>query len=171
MLTQLATVKARLEIAPATTTYDDLLTAAIEAVSARFDRNCGRTLARGIGATQEFGAADTEIITVRYPIETVTQFELKSSEEDGWVEQKGVSSLILQSCNVSLTSHLSLLPQALTPQIARVTYTGGYVLPGTTPGAGQTALPDDLESAAVEQVAAWFQQRDKLGLIRNWFHG
>jgi len=43
-------------------------------------------------------------------------------------------------------------------------------LPGTTPGAGQTALPDDLEQAAVEQVAYWFRNRDKTGLIRSWPH-
>ena len=53
-------------------------------------------------------------------------------------------------------------------QWARVTYTGGYVLPGAVPEAGQTALPADLESAATEQVAVWYQQRDKLGLIRHW---
>ena len=40
-------------------------------------------------------------------------------------------------------------------------------MPGTTPGTGQTALPDGLEQTAVEQVAYWFQNRDKLGLIRN----
>ena len=57
------------------------------------------------------------------------------------------------------------------PQLARVTYTGGYVLPGTAPAAGQTALPADLESAAIEQVAAWYQQRDKLGLVRYWPSG
>jgi hypothetical protein len=34
-------------------------------------------------------------------------------------------------------------------------------------GAGQTPLPDDLEQAAVEQVASWFQTRDMLGLVRN----
>ena len=50
---------------------------------------------------------------------------------------------------------------------ARLTFTGGYVLPGTTPGAGQTPLPDDLEQAAVEQVAGWFQNRTMLGLVRN----
>jgi hypothetical protein len=44
-------------------------------------------------------------------------------------------------------------------------------MPGTTPTAGQTALPRDLEFAAVEQVAAWFQHRDKLGLIRHWPSG
>jgi hypothetical protein len=46
----------------------------------------------------------------------------------------------------------------------------GYVMPGTSPGAGQTALPSDLEQAAVEQVAYWFQNRDKLGPLRHWPH-
>jgi hypothetical protein len=50
----------------------------------------------------------------------------------------------------------------------RVTYTGGFVLPGTPPGQGQTALPKDLESAAIEQVAAWYYNKDKAGLIRHW---
>ncbi len=52
-----------------------------------------------------------------------------------------------------------------------MTYTGGYVMPGTSPGAGQTALPAELEWAAVEQVAVWFQQRDKLGLLKHWPSG
>ena len=43
-------------------------------------------------------------------------------------------------------------------------------MPGDTPAAGQTALPDDLEQAAVEQVAYWFRNRDKSGLIRSWPH-
>ena len=53
---------------------------------------------------------------------------------------------------------------------ARVTLAGGYVLPGDTPGPGQTPLPSDLEQAAVEQVAYWFQTQDKLGLLRHWPH-
>jgi hypothetical protein len=32
-------------------------------------------------------------------------------------------------------------------------------------------LPSDLEQAAIEQVASWFQNRDKLGLDTVWFHG
>jgi hypothetical protein len=43
-------------------------------------------------------------------------------------------------------------------------------LPGDTASVGQTPLPADLESAAVEQVAYWFQNRDKLGLLRYWPH-
>jgi hypothetical protein len=133
VLAELATVKARLALT--VTDYDDLLTRAIDAVGARFDRECNRTLARTVSATQEFPANEAEIVARCYPIETVTKFELKTTEAEGWVEQTGVNYLVRQACVVSLTFPLSFVPQAVTPQLARVTYTGGYVLPGTTPGA------------------------------------
>jgi len=173
MLTQLATIKARLGILPSDTSYDEFLTRAVEAVSARFDRECNRTLGRTVGATEEFAANDTEIIARCYPVETVTKFELKSTEAEGWVEQPGVGYLLRRACIVSLHAPLTFVPQvsAINAQLARVTYTGGYVMPGATPSPGQTPLPPDLESAAIEQVAVWFQQRDKLGLIRHWPSG
>ena len=145
MLTQLSTVKSRLAIT--VTDYDDLLTSAIKAVSARFDKECSRTLARTASTTHEFDATDTEILPQCYPIESVTKFELKSNEADGWSEQTGVQYLIRRQCVISLRSPISHLPSSL----ARATYTGGYVLPGAAPAAGQTPLPDDIEQAAVEQ--------------------
>ena len=169
MLTQLSTVKSRLALT--VTDYDDLLTSAIKAVSDRFDRECNRTLARTTAATHEFDANDTEILPPCYPVEAVTKFELKTTEAEGWIEQTGTSYLLQQACTISLTLPLSFVPQVVTPQLARVTYTGGYVMPGMTPSTGQTVLPADLETAAIEQVAAWFQQRDKLGLIRYWPSG
>ena len=170
MLTQLATVKARLGVLDTDTQYDDLLTRAIEAVGARFDRECNRTLARVAGATQEFPATEVEIVARCYPVETVTKFELKTSEADGWVEQAGAAYVVLGGCVISLNAPLAMVFEASRagPRVARVTYTGGYVVPGAAPTAGQTALPADLESAAVEQVAVWFQQRDMLGLTHHW---
>ena len=163
MLTQLATVKTRLAIV--VTDYDDLLTNAIKAISARFNKECNRSLARSTGATDEFTSDQTEVPVSRFPIESVTKFELKSNETDGWSEQTNVEYLLRRNCVLSLR-----LPLGSSRQLARVTYTGGYVLPGDTPSAGQTALPDDLEQAAVEQVAHWFRTRDKSGLIRSWPH-
>ena len=168
MLTQLATVKARLNISPADTTQDDLLTRAIAAVSARFDQECNRTFARTVGLAQEFRATDREIIAECYPVETVTKFEAKRTEAEGWVEQTGADYLLRQGCIITLTAPLCFASESLMPAVARVTYTGGCVLPGTAPSPGQTALPADVETAAVEQVAVWYQNRDKLGLIRHW---
>jgi len=164
MLTQLSTVKNRLAITVAD--YDTVLTNAIRAVSARFDHECNRTFARTVNALFEFSAEETELRPLCYPIEGITKFELKTSEADGWSEPTEVDYLIRAQCVLSLASALGDFRGQ-----ARITYTGGYVLPGTIPGAGQTALPDDLEQAAVEQAAHWFQHRDKLGLVRIWPHG
>ena len=166
MLTQLSTVKARLGIDEFDLSSDAILTNAISAISVRFDKETNRALARTTSATQEFSADDTEVCLTSYPVESVTKFELKQNETEGWIEQTGVEYLIRRACVISLPSPISYLPSS----VARATYTGGYVLPGTTVTAGQTPLPADLENAAVEQVAFWFQNRDKLGLTRIWFH-
>ena len=169
MLTLLSTVKTRLALT--VTDYDNILTSAIKAVSDRFDKECNRTLARTTSVTHEFDATDTEILPSCYPVESVTKFELKSNETDGWSEQTGIQYLIRHQCVISLSVPLNSQSSTLnSPALARVTLTGGYVLPGTSPGAGQTALPDDLEQAAVEQVAYWFRNRDKTGLLRSWPH-
>src|SRR5205823_13685793 len=104
--------------------------------------------ARSAAITQEFTADDTEVCLACYPVEAVTKFELKQNETEGWIEQTSVEYLTRRACIISLPSPFSFLPSS----IARVTYTGGYVLPGSTPSAGQTALPSDVEQAAVEQV-------------------
>ena len=168
MLTQLITIKSRLGIT--ITDYDDLLTSAIKAISNRFDKECNRTLARSTGTTEEFSPDQTEVPVSCFPIESVTKFELKSNETDGWSEQTNVQFLLRRNCVISILSPLSPLLSSTSPALARVTYSGGYVLPGDAPSPGQTALPDDLEQAAVEQVAYWFRTRDLTGLIRSWPH-
>jgi hypothetical protein len=166
MLSQLPTVKARLAIPDLNVEFDDLLTTALTALSARFDLETNRTLSRTANTTHEFDACETEIIPPCYPIESVSKFETKSTEAEGWVQQNGIDYLIRNGTVVTLSSPLAFdtRPSAL----SRLTYTGGYVLPGDTPSPGQTPLPADLEQAAVEQVAYWFQNRDKLGLLRYW---
>jgi hypothetical protein len=166
MLTTLSSIKSRLAIPDADITNDALLTSAIKALGARFDKETNRTLSRTVGATHEFDPADTEICPPLYPIEAVTKWEAKSSESEGWLEQSAPSFLIRSACVISLRFPFRTPHSAL-----RITYTGGYVLPGTTPGQGQKPLPDDIEQAAVEQVAFWFQKRDKLGVRKSWPSG
>ena len=63
MLTQLSTIKQRLAIDDFNVEFDALLTNALNAVSARFDKETNRTLARAVGLTYEFDATDLEIST------------------------------------------------------------------------------------------------------------
>lgn len=167
MLTQLTTLRSRLGIIDTDTTNDLLLTNLLKAVSARFDRECNRTLARTVDATFEFPGEATEVAVPCYPIERVTRFELKTNESVGWVEQTEVEYLVCSRCVISLQHSLSPPGPGFGP-MARVIYTGGYVLPGAEAAPGQSPLPDDLEQAAVDQTAYWFQNRDRLGLTRIW---
>jgi len=166
MLTQLSTVKARLAIAEADTQFDALLTSFIQAASTIFDAATGRRLARGEDLIHEFTAHLTEICVGCYPVESVSLFEVKSNDLIGWVLADPPDYLVRHDCVISLPHPLGTVNQQ-----ARVIYTGGYVLPGSTPAPGQTPLPADLEHAAVEQVAGWFLHRDKTGLVRNWPSG
>ena len=172
MLTQLTTVKARLTLAPLDTTFDALLTSAIAAISARFDQETNRTLARTVDATFEFGADVSELVVPCYPVESVTKFEIKTSEASGWLEQPGTEYLVLRGGVIRLAAPLEnprfATSNALPPAAARVTYTGGYLLPGNPDVASATRLPAELEHAAIEQTAFWFQTKDKLGVIRQW---
>jgi hypothetical protein len=176
MLTQLTTVKSRLALDPFDPTFDTILTRAIEAFSARFDRECNRTLARTVDMVEQFSADDLEIPVTCYPIETITRFEIKSPQS-GWTVQTQVDYTIRQNCVISLATPLprrSFSEGGSIPSLARLIYIGGYVLPGapdpqpSTPDSQPVRLPADLENAIIEQVAFWFLNRDKLGQIRTW---
>ena len=169
MLTDLATIKDRLALDPFDTTYDLLLLRAIVAVSARLNCETNRSLARTENASYEFPARDTDILVPCYPIESVSKFELKRSETEGWVEQPDIDFLVARHCVIVLPSPLSAATS--TRAIARVTYTGGYLVPGSPDLPGATRLPAELEQAAVEQTAYWFQTREKIGLKRQWPQG
>ena len=76
------------------TDCDDILTNAVKAFSARFDKETNRTPSRPASLTHEFAADETEISPPCYPIESVTKFELKSNETDGWTQQTGLKYLL-----------------------------------------------------------------------------
>ena len=160
MLTQLATLKNRLGIDDADVKDDVILTMAIEAFTARFDGECKRTMQRTVDAEEEFSADQREIIPACYPIEQVTAFYVEYNEIEGWLEQTDIVHLIRKKHIISLGS-----PFGTEDAIAKVVYTGGYVMPGDEVGDGQTALPKDVENACIEQCSYWYQNRKRLGLV------
>src|SRR6266566_2465624 len=146
MLTQLSTIKARLGLEPFDTTDDNMLTNLLRHVSARFARECNRIFDYGAGLTFEFNADQCRVVVDRPPIESVAAYELKTTELEGWILQPDVDYLLSpQRTVIQLAT-----PLGCGGQLGRVTYTGGYVLPGGTPSGNQLPLPDDLEQACVE---------------------
>jgi len=161
MLTQLSTLKIRLGLELFDTTDDILLTNIIKLVSARIAAECNRRFEYGADLTFEFPGDEIGLFVDHPPIEVVSEFALKSSEAEGWIVQHDVDYLLSpKKIIVSLASRLGTCRQ-----LGRLTYTGGYVLPGSTPTGNQIALPDDIELACVEQAAYWYQRRTQLGLL------
>src|SRR5207253_661955 len=152
MLTQLSTLKSRLAIDSFDTTDDVLLTNILKLASARFAAECDRIFDYGAGITCEFRADDTSLLVERPPIESVSAFHLKSTEAEGWILQSDIDYLLSPKRTVIEVA----LPLGSAQQLGRVTYTGGYVLPGAVATGAQLPLPDDLELACVEQVAYWY---------------
>lgn len=161
MLAQLTTVKSRLALDSFDVKDDTLITNFIKLVSDRFQLDCNRLFARAADTTYEFAADAWVIQPHHYPIESVSAWELKTSEADGF------EALDAPSYFIGARRNIVELEDALgtSRQVARITYTGGYVLPGSTATGLQTALPDALEQACVEQVAYLYQQKDRLGLV------
>ena len=159
-LATLASLKLRLGIDTFETDFDAQLTNFLKLVTGRFEAECNRTFARAAGAYYEFSADQNFLVPELFPIESVSAFELKDNEDDGWVAQTGVSYRIGAQKNIV---HL-FGPLGTSDQGGRITYTGGYVLPDATAGTGQTALPSEIEQAAIEQAAFYWQNRDRLGL-------
>jgi hypothetical protein len=167
MLTQLTTVKARLGIQTEDVKDDVLLTNFIVGVSARFENDCNRTFGFVLTATDEFQGDETELRLKYYPVASITQFDLKETEAEGWVLQdpSQFDYVIRRNHIVSLDERLGEWKHVL-----RVTYSGGFILPdGTSPappgGITPPNLPDDLQMACVEQVAYLYQNKSRLGLL------
>lgn len=158
-LAQLSSIKTRLGLEQTDTDDDAILGGMLAHCSARFERECNRTFERQEDCTEEFEGHSSELRPSRYPVESVGGFHLKSNETDGFQELSGVSYLLRRKCVISLPQ-----PLGSEDQVLQVTYTGGYVLPGTEPEDGQTALPDDIREACVEQVVYWYQRKNQLGL-------
>src|SRR5260221_14161952 len=139
MLTQLATVKARLGLDSFDTTDDALLTNILKFVSARFAADSNRIFDYGAGLTCEFRADQLSLLVDRPPIESVSQFDLKSSESEGWILQSDIDYLL----SPKRTGIELALPLGTFRQLGRVTYTGGYVRRAARPARSRSALPGD----------------------------
>ncbi|WCJ59411.1 hypothetical protein NXS98_17095 [Fontisphaera persica] len=161
MLTQLPTLKARLGIPAYEIGHDALLADLIRFVTARFELECHRRFARRENASYDFRADALDVRVDRYPIESVSGFLLRRAGGGDW------ETLAEITAQISVAEAVIELgrPLGQPHEKARVIYTGGYVLPGNTPAAGQTALPDELEQAAIEQITYLFENRNRLGLV------
>jgi len=150
--------------------YNDAIIAIGRGVAAQIDKYCNRRIARLAGAIEEFNDDRRHFFLSRYPIETITTLEVKTSDTQGWIAQPA-DAILVSAYVTGFIQFGGLLADY--PGRARVTYTGGYYYvileptdsgyPATVP-TGSTALPGDIRMAWLQQCARTWEIRDKLGI-------
>jgi hypothetical protein len=163
MLTTLSTVKNRLGLSAFDVKDDVLLNNFIALMSARFENECNRLFGYKLNEVDEFHGDETELRVRRYPIDEAQpiSFARLTRASEGWQAVTDAEYVLRKGCVISLVSRIGRWQEQ-----CRVTYSGGYFLPGMDQQSNNPPpLPDDLQQACVEQVAYLYQNKDRLGLV------
>ncbi len=171
MLTTLPAIKSRLALDDSDVRDDALLTNFIALASARFENECNRKFGYAQNVADEFQGDETELRLSRYPLDEtqpitfqrLSTLNAQSSIAAGWQQVPEAEFVLRRGCVISLVSKIGRWQGQI-----RMTYSGGYLLPdavGPVPPPGVPSLPDDLQFAAVEQIAYWYQNKDRLGIV------
>jgi len=169
----LTTLKAHLLAAalrPATD-YDTPIQNLGLGVATAMENFCNRDFARVAGTTEIFPADRCEFLLSRYPVESVTLAEIKSTEVLGWVTQTDPNFIRAIQNKTGIVNTGPSDAGKFYEQV-RFTYTGGYWwpqldsgdngYPDTLPN-GAYLIPNDLKYAWLLQCELVWKMRDKLG--------
>lgn len=157
----LAEMKAMLGIED--TDNDAILTDWMEGIEGRFDEHCKRVFARSASVTQVFDGGARSLRVKRYPIESISSVTIASDQD--WA-----TGTVLESDDYRYKGERGLVyygtgeyawPAGI--QTIRIVYAGGYVAAGTTPGTGQTAMPEAVRRAMFLQGGWEWRNRTTLG--------
>jgi len=160
----LADVKDRLGITD--TEHDGTINRIIAGLESVFNSKTNRQLIINAADVTEYHTGESQHInTTRYPIASITSikeaYDYDFDSADALVANSGYriisggkNGIIYRMYNKWLKNEDGI----------QVVYRGGYAPAGQAPGAGETALPDDLREAAIEQASFIFKRRDDIGL-------
>ena len=135
-----------------------------EGLQARIETHLRRRLTRLAGEVEIFGGGARRLYLRRYPVESVSAIEIATDQDWAAGEALDADEFILRADQGEI---LYGTGAAAWPECAagiRVTYTGGYVPAGTTPAAGQSAMPEDIRRAFSLQFGYEWRNRKTLGL-------
>jgi hypothetical protein len=133
-----------------TSTFDDAILALGLGVAGHLEDMTGRKFGRVVGEKHEFDASRTFTLVARYPIEAVTQIELRLTAVAGWESWTG-------DYNIAADSGMVVFPAAMSGYCSRgrLTYTGGWWW--NTNETAEDALPSGATAVPPGLQLAWAQ--------------
>ena len=172
-LATLADIKDRLGIAATDTDNDQTIGRIAAGLTSVFEMCCRRPLIiTAADVTEYYSGLGTRLQLNRYPTASITtvkiaheyifdaatalvtdtEYRLLAGGSTGILYRRGLEWPMPDDC-------------------IQVIYRGGYCPAGQTPGEGETALPDDLREAAIEQSCFIFKRKDDIGLSAVSYDG
>jgi len=160
----LTDVKGRLGIDNAD--HDTVINTIIAGMESIFNSHTRRHLIVTASAvTQYYTGAGAYLQVNRYPIVSITSIkEALDYDFDSAAALVADSDYRLMSAGANGILHRIYACWPFDPDSIQIMYRGGYCAAGVTPGSGETALPDDIREAAIEQACLFFKRKDDLGL-------
>ena len=142
---------------------DEHLTRRMEALQGRFENHCNRDFLLADGVTMYFNGGDTALYVQRFPIVSITSIAIDGDQDwennlldsDGYRPELGIGKIWYGHGS-------SRWPGGI--QNIRTIHRGGYVAAGSTPGTGETAMPEGLRRAFFMQIEFEWRNKESLGV-------
>ncbi len=160
----LADVKDRLGLTD--TDYDQLINRIILGIEAVFDGFTNRQLiVPAADVTEYYTACGPQLQLNRWPIVSITSIkqmvDYDFASADALTANSGYRLVNAGKNGIVYRMYAAWLT---IPDCIQAIYRGGYASAGQTPGTGETAMPNDLREAAIEQASFIFKRKDDIGL-------
>ena len=170
----LSDVKDRLGIESSETDYDDSINIIIAGLVEMFNNKTNRKLIITDEAVTEYLSSYSHYLFLRrYPVVTITS--IKEAYDFDFDSKTALVAntdfRLLKEGEKGLVARLYGTWPVGIPDSIQVVYRGGYTAAGQTPGDGETALPDDIREAAIEQASFIHKRRHDIGLQSQSFDG
>ncbi len=160
----LADVKDRLGLTD--TDYDQMINRIIVGIEAVFDGFTNRQLiVPAADVTEYYTACGPQLQLNRWPIVSITSIkqavDYDFASADALTANAGYRLVNAGKNGIVYRMYTAWL---IIPDCIQIIYRGGYTSAGQTPGTGETAMPNDLREAAIEQASFIFKRKDDIGL-------
>ena len=165
-LATLTDVKDRLGIAAADTDNDQTIGRIITSITSVFESHIARPLIiTAANVTEYFGGYGTRLQLNYYPTASIASVKIAIdyNYDDATALVADTEYRLLASGRTGILYRRGLTWPMIDDSI-QVIYRGGYCPAGQVPGTGETALPNDLREAAIEQSCFIFKRKDDIGL-------
>lgn len=132
-------------------------------LEARISNHCRRDFVRQEDGAEIINGGNTYLMLKRWPVESITSVHVSPDQEWDADSLLAADDYRIDYIRGKLVYGSGGIPWPAGFQNIRVVYTGGFVPADETPGAGESAMPEELRRAVFMQAGFEWRNRQDLG--------